>query len=137
MSSRYRFLLYFASLMLAMVGSAHATERTIKIPAGKSWIIFAGGRIDPVTCKTEDPVNGRIKVLRQPSHGTTADVMQTIPFKSAGGTHACEGKPMQAHVLVYTPAKGFRGTDSVLVESMTYAYFREMYDPLELHLVIE
>jgi hypothetical protein len=126
-----------ATFVLSDRYSAAAETMDITVPSGKSSNIWWQGRIDSTTCRTEDPVNGKIRVLREPVHGSTQTTIVSRPFRSVAGSHPCNGKPFDANGLVYTPAKGFKGSDSLVVERIVWAHYREYYSPVELRLTVK
>lgn len=110
----------FAALV-AGAPAAHADTVPRKAKSGVPAKISLAGRIDPMTCATDESVNVTPNVTRQPQHGTLAVKRETAKFHSVAGAHVCNDKPYTASVLYYTSAKGYHGADTVEVTSTQFS----------------
>jgi hypothetical protein len=103
-------LVTFAALSLAATAASGETiERTV--PAGKGGVIGALFGLENQNCTAYRVHNAAVSP--QPAHGVAAIVEQAAPLPKDYAQ--CAGKMVKVQWLVYRPAKGFTGTDTVSV----------------------
>ncbi|MDQ0470729.1 hypothetical protein [Labrys wisconsinensis] len=93
----------------ATAASGETIERTV--PADKGGVIDALFGLERQNCVAYRVRNA--KISPQPAHGVAAIVEQAAPLPKDYAQ--CAGKVVKAQWLVYRPAKGFRGTDTVSI----------------------
>jgi len=107
-----RYFVIFAFLLCACLSSAaHAESETVTVGANRTTALggffiyqkqncYSGGKVD-------------YKVTNKPDHGKVTIRYERHQLgKSAG---KCEGRPAGAMVVRYTPDRGFRGKDKIVV----------------------
>lgn len=91
------------------------TVRQAAVPAGETTRIASHHRIRR-DCSVVIPA---ISVTAPPQNGTiTTRVTETVIDESHGGDGSCLGRPLQVREVLYTPNRGFTGSDRV-------SYFRD------------
>lgn len=90
---------------------AHADQRTKIVPAGKTSIVSVYTAWDPTYCGS---VHGVVKVAAKPQHGRLSNKLidTTIGYSRFGAVGQCYGKPTKGFAVLYTPERGYRGSDS-------------------------
>jgi hypothetical protein len=96
--------------LLAASASADTVERTVKANSITAIGGFLGYEVE--TCYPSAIPN--VTVRQQPANGT----IQIVPHQQALGkdTH-CPGLKVRGLAYVYTPKKGFKGTDEVALDA--------------------
>lgn len=104
-----RLLLKVFPALLALVFALPALAETRDVPANRSSVIaFYYTYINSTCAYGSKP---RFRVSKQPDHGTISAKWQA--YKMGKESRNCAGKPMRGMMIIYTPNKGFRGTDVV------------------------
>jgi hypothetical protein len=101
----------FAAGLALLAGSASAetVERTVKANMVTAIGGFLGYEVD--TCYPS--IIPDVKVRQQPANGT----IQIRPHEQAIGKNSrCAGTKVRGLAYVYTPKKGFKGTDEVVLD---------------------
>jgi hypothetical protein len=124
-------------LTMTFAGQALAETFNVTVPAGKQKVLWTRGSVDSVTCATNDAAVNAFRIMREPTHGSVAITTITSTFKGTNGPSPCDGKPFKPAALVYTPAKGFKGTDSLVIERMVRHGRMETYDPAEMIITVK
>jgi len=106
----YRFIAAAAGLaLLASPGSAETIERTVKANTVSAIDGFLGYEVN--TCYPS--VIPDVKVRQAPANGT----LQIRPHEQALGKDTrCPGTKVRGLAYVYTPKKGFKGMDEVVLD---------------------
>ena len=94
-----------------MTSVAKAEVRTRVVKAGQTSTITVHNSWDPKDCS---PAVGIVKVLTKPQHGKLSNRQISMIIKGSrlGSVGSCLGKPTKGFEVLYTPASGFRGTDT-------------------------
>jgi hypothetical protein len=105
-----RIVTLFTGLALfAGSASAETVERTVKANSTTALGGFFGYEVD--TCYPS--VIPDVKVRQSPAHGT----FKIVPHEQVlGEGNRCKGTKVRGLAYVYTPAKGFKGNDEVVVD---------------------
>jgi hypothetical protein len=104
-------LMVFAAGLALLTGSASAetVERTVKANTVSAIGGFLGYEVE--TCYPSNIPD--VKVRQQPANGT----IQIRPYEQALGKDSrCLGTKVRGLAYVYTPKKGFKGTDEVVLD---------------------
>lgn len=102
-------LLLIAGALLAAPAAAETMERTVKANVRTAIGGFIG--YDADTCRPS--VIPVVKVRRGPSNGSIA----IVPHEQAlGKGNRCSGSMLRGLAYIYTPNKGFKGTDEVSLD---------------------
>ena len=105
------------ALVLTVGGvSADTVNRTVK--AGKSAAVAGLFYYNRMMCTTI--ANPQARIRRQPAHGRA--VIKIFRDKLPKNSNVCPGMPVSGPFVVYTPNRGYRGSDSLSVDFHTYAY---------------
>jgi hypothetical protein len=89
--------------------SAETIERTVKANTGSAIGGFLGYEVD--TCYPSNIPD--VKVRQAPANGT----IQIRPHEQALGKESrCPGTKVRGLAYVYTPKKGFKGTDEIVLD---------------------
>lgn len=99
--------------LIAMSVSTVAIAETLRgnLPANRSTRVYAFTVADPSTCAS--PGKPKVTVSKAPQHGRLTFDWGFMP---AGKTFKnCANGQMRAMGVVYTPNKGYRGSDSFAV----------------------
>nr|AIA15524.1 Unknown Function [uncultured bacterium] len=106
----YRTALVLAGLtLLALPASAETIERTVKANAPSAVGGFFGYELN--TCYAS--VIPDVKVRQAPANGS----FRIVPHEQTLGKDTrCAGKKIRGLAFVYTPKKGFKGTDEVVLD---------------------
>jgi hypothetical protein len=106
----YRVAVVLAGLTcLADLASAETVERTVKANSVTAIGGFLGYEVD--TCYPS--VIPNVKVRQTPANGS----IQIVPHQQALGKDSrCPGTTVRGLAFVYTPKKGFKGTDEVALD---------------------
>lgn len=107
----FRATLLFAALTACMTASASAetVERKVKANAASPIGGFFGYEVD--TCYPS--MIPDVKVRQGPAHGN----VRIVPYSvTLGKDTLCPGKKVPGLVYVYTPAKGFKGSDEIVFD---------------------
>ena len=86
------------------------------MPAGQTTIVFVYRSWDGKSCTS---MFGVVKVSVKPQHGklTNRIIEATIPGVHRFGTSGqCSGQSTKGFAVFYTPASGFRGTDTFTLD---------------------
>jgi hypothetical protein len=95
--------------LLASPASAETVERTVKANTISAIGGFLGYEVD--TCYPSNIPD--VKIRQQPANGT----LQIRPYEQALGKDTrCPGTKVRGLAYVYTPKKGFKGTDEVVLD---------------------
>jgi hypothetical protein len=95
--------------LLAGPASAETLERTVKANAVSAIGGFLGSEVD--TCYPS--VIPDVTVRQAPANGS----IQLRPYEQALGKDTrCPGMKVRGLAYVYTPKKGFKGTDEVVID---------------------
>jgi hypothetical protein len=129
-------LVVITLIFIFQVASASADTLHRKAKAGQETRVFEAGRVNIVTCKTEDPVNARPHVTTEPAHGVLVLRYEERTFKARGAS-PCNGRAFMAHVLYYRPFKGFTGTDSFKVERTVWYGRMETLDDTLVEITVQ
>ena len=109
-------LLAAAVLIFLLPGPAEALPYSRTVPAGKTSTVFTYTPWD-LSCHSTFAV---AKLTDKPQHGTVSHhfISTTIPEinRLTGRETPCRGKPATGFVVTYTPARGFRGTDTFTLD---------------------
>ena len=102
-------LVLAGSIFLAASASAETLERTVKANSATPIGGFLGYEVD--TCYPS--VIPNVKVRRTPANGS----IQIVPHQQALGKDSrCPGTTVRGLAFVYTPKKGFKGTDELALD---------------------
>jgi hypothetical protein len=102
-------LVLAGSIFLAASASAETVDRTVKANSVTAIGGFLGYEVD--TCYPS--VIPNVKVRQTPTNGT----IQIVPHQQALGKDSrCPGTTVRGLAFVYTPKKGFKGTDEVALD---------------------
>jgi hypothetical protein len=106
----YRAFAVLAGLILvAGSASAQTVDRTVKANASTAIGGFFGYEVD--TCYPSDIPD--VKVKQAPANGT----LRIMPHETTLGKDSrCAGKKVRGLAYVYTPKKGFKGSDEVALD---------------------
>jgi hypothetical protein len=106
----YRIIAAAAGLFLLMgSASAETIERTVKANTVSAIGGFLGYEVD--TCYPSNIPD--VKVRQAPANGT----IQIRPHEQALGKESrCPGTKVRGLAYVYTPKKGFKGTDEIVLD---------------------
>ena len=97
------------SILLAASASAETVERTVKANAVSPIGGFLGYEVD--TCYPS--VIPNVKVRQNPANGS----IRIVPHQQALGKDSrCPGTTVRGIAFVYTPKKGFKGTDELALD---------------------
>lgn len=100
-----------AALVLSMAASAGAEtlDRTVKAGSRSAIGGFFGYEVD--TCYPSEIPD--VKIRQAPSNGS----FQIVPYEQVLGKDSrCPGKKVRGLAYIYTPNKGFRGADEVVLD---------------------
>ncbi len=96
-------------LMLAGSASAETQERTVKA----NTVAAVGGFLGYETHTCYPSAIPDVKIRQAPANGT----LRIVPHEQVLGKDTlCPGTKVRGLAYVYTPKKGFRGTDEVTVD---------------------
>ena len=104
-------LIVFAAGFALLAGSASAetVERTVKANTVSAIGGFLGYEVD--TCYPSNIPD--VKVRQQPANGT----IQIRPYEQALGKDSrCPGTKVRGLAYVYTPQRGYKGADEVVLD---------------------
>lgn len=99
--------------VLALLAPAAAFAGAVEgnVPANRTTRVHAFTVADPSTCAT--PGKPKMSVKTEPQHGKVSFQWGFLPAGKAFKN--CAGGRMRVMIVTYTPASGFRGTDSFAV----------------------
>jgi hypothetical protein len=126
-----------AFLVILCVGPSLGETFPVTVEAGKPKVLWTRGSVDRVTCATDDAAVNAFRIMREPLHGSVSITTVTTTFKATNGPSPCDGKPFKPVALVYTPAKGFKGADSFVLERMVRHGRVDVYDPAEMAITVK
>jgi hypothetical protein len=102
-------------LVCSVPGFAHAIAFNKTTPSGKAIQVhvYHSWNVDCVS------IAGVVKVLGKPAHGRIANhvVNSKITTDHMGRPVRCAGTPIKALEVIYTPERGFRGTDNFTLDA--------------------
>ncbi|PLX36301.1 MAG: hypothetical protein C0606_16550 [Hyphomicrobiales bacterium] len=106
------------SLAFLAAGPAYAeSAKDVTVRAGRTTAVHGFIYYLLGSCSTALAVEPSIRTA--PQHGTTKFIRkQTVRPKDA--TH-CPGRKVTAHYVLYTPKRGYRGPDSLVVDYRYHA----------------
>ncbi len=107
---------FFLAALLAMTATAAKAE-TISVPAGESSAMIDFTNLDD-NCQSIGKPKG--KVTSEPKHGKVSFQWMSITLDEDYGT--CKGKHAKALRVIYTPDRGYKGSDSFKVGATMPAY---------------
>lgn len=102
--------------LFVMMPARAEDEGPFSVRSGVATPLFSFASYNPDTCYF-GPLP-RMRVLQPPAHGTVEIVKSSIPAK----TGRCQGKTFKSMGVVYRSVAGYRGRDSMTVESVTEVY---------------
>jgi hypothetical protein len=103
------FLAVVGIALLALPAVAETTDRTVKANTRTGIGGFLGYEVD--TCYTS--VIPAVKVRQAPSNGTIEIVQHE---QALGKETRCAGRKVRGLAYVYTPKKGFKGSDELSID---------------------
>ncbi len=110
-------LFVFLLFSFGMVPAA-AENVSKKVRAGRTTTVYSVGWYSSRTCR---PVAlPDLKIRKKPKQGNLKFVKFTGRIGAKGGH--CEGKPVPAIAVRYTPSRGYRGNDRFSVSYRRFVY---------------
>jgi hypothetical protein len=95
--------------LIAVPATAETLDRTVKVNSRSAIGGFLGYEVD--TCYPAEIPD--VKVRQGPANGS----FQIVPHEQAlGNDSQCPGKKVRGLAYVYTPKKGFKGSDEVTLD---------------------
>ncbi len=107
-----------ALFLLASIAIAQAETQRVTVKRGKTTLVGAHYVYEEGTCRTA--ILPKLKLENSPANGRVAFSKYAGRITEKG--HKCEGAPIKAMLVKYTPKRGYRGTDTFSVSYRWYRY---------------